>query len=199
VFSGPTSTESEIGGLSFEDVDRQFQELQGRLLGCVHDSADRFGFIGGRVALRMRVDRRGNVRWAYLSDTTLGDRDAERCVLEVVKSRTWPRPLSGEGLAETSFDVEPADEPSALPAHKGSLLAQRASALTRQCRKGLSGDFRATAYVGSKGELLTVGVSPPDEAGETASDCIVDALRDVRVGNLGASLRAPAKVSFRLR
>lgn len=196
--TGPTSYEGDIGGLSQEDVEEQFQALRPRLIDCVRRASDRLTFIGGRVSLRMRIDRKGHVRWAYLNDTTLGDRDSERCVLQVVQSRTWPRPLSGEGLAETSFDVDPAESPVAWPKYKTLALAQRASAATRKCRKGIAGDFHATAYVGAKGEVLAAGVSPPDERGEEASDCIAEALRDLRVGGLVADQRAAAKVSFRI-
>jgi len=196
---GPSSFEAEIGGLSQEDVDEQFQALRPRLLDCVHRASSQMSYLGGRVSLRMRVDRSGNVRWAYLNDSTLGDRDTELCVLDIVKSRTWPLPLSGEGLAETSFDVEPAEPPASLPAYKSSWLAQRATVATRQCRKGIAGAFTATAYIGPDGELLSVGIAPPNEKGEEASDCVVDALRALRIGRLAAPDHPASKVSFRIR
>lgn len=196
--TGPTSYEGDIGGLSQEDVEEQFQALRPRLIDCVRRASSRLSWIGGRVSLRMRIDRAGAVRWAYLNDTTLGDRDTERCVLQVVQSRSWPRPLSGEGLAETSFDVDPAEPPVAWPKYKTNALAQRASAATRKCRKGIAGDFHATAYVDARGEVLAAGVSPPNERGEEASDCIAEALRDLRVGGLVADQSAAAKVSFRI-
>jgi hypothetical protein len=147
----------------------------------------------------MRVDRAGHVRWAYLSDTTLGDRAAETCVLELVKSRKWPRPKSGEGLAETSFEVDAADAPRELSAPRASLFARQAGFATRNCRKGLPSGFVATAYLSAKGEVLAAGVAPPNETGEAASDCIVEALRNVRAQGLVAARDAPAKVSVRIR
>jgi hypothetical protein len=197
-FAGPASAESEIGGLSLEDIERELQKLEPRFSSCVRRATDGASFIGGSFSLRLRLDRRGNVRWAYLADNTLGDREAERCVLAVAKGRTWPRPLSGEGLAETSFVVEPGDEPAAMPSGLGTALRRRASALTRRCRAGLSGTFRATAYFGPSGDLLSVGVSPPDEAGEVASDCIAEALGGLRAPRLGRNVEPAAKVTFRL-
>lgn len=194
---GASFFEAEIGGLSQEDVDEQFQALLPRMVGCVRRTSGQASYLGGRVSLRMRVDRAGSVRWAYLADSTLGDRDVERCVLDLVRSRTWPKPLSGEGLAETSFDIEPADDPAALPAHQRSWLAQRASVATRGCRKGIDGVFTATAYVDPNGQLLSVGVAPPSERGEEAADCVIEALRALRVGKLASA--EPSKVSFRIR
>jgi hypothetical protein len=200
VDKGPSSYEGDIGGLSQEDVEEQFDALRPRLIECVRSASGRLSSIGGRVSLKMRTDRAGNVRWVYLSDSTLGDRDTERCVLRVVQSRTWPRPLSGEGLAQTSFDVDPSEAPLPLPKYKTALLAQRARAATRKCRKGIAGAFQATAYVGPAGEVLAAGVAPPDERGEEASDCIAEALRDVRIGAVAAMDHgAVAKASFPLR
>jgi hypothetical protein len=197
---GPTSYEGDIGGLSQEDVEEQFQALRPRLVDCVRKASGRLTEIGGRVTLRMRMDRSGNVRWAYLTDSTLGDRDTERCVLREVQSRTWPRPLSGEGLAESSFEVEPAEVPRTLPSYKASLLAQRARVATSRCRKGIRGAFQATVYVGHGGDVIAVGVAPPNETAEQASDCVAEAVRELRVGAVAAMDRnAVAKASFPIR
>jgi hypothetical protein len=193
VAPGPSEYETEIGGLSQYDVERELEKLEPKLVACVHRSAENMTYLGGRVSLRMRLDLSGNVRWAYLNETTLGDRETERCMLSVVKSRKWPRPMSGEGLAETSFAVDPADEPRELPSYKGALLARRASAATRACRKGVRGEFMATAYFDERGRLLSVGIAPPDESGERAADCVADALSDLHIRDRGAA----SKVSFR--
>ncbi len=196
---GAVYYESEIGGLSQEDVSEHFLALRPRLEDCVHKAAGRMSVLGGHVNLRMRLDGQGQVRWAYLVDSTLGDREAELCVLRLVKNRSWPKPLSGEGLAEASFEVQPAEPPGDLPGFKRRLLAERANAATQRCRRGISGEFRATAYVGQNGNVLSAGVAPPSEQGETVSDCVVDALRGIRVGRLRAGQSGAAKISFELR
>ncbi len=195
---GPASYEAEIGGLSHDDVKKKFDDLRPQLMACVEQATNRLSVVGGRVSLRMRVGRDGSLRWAYLSDSTLGDRDAERCVLETVKSQTWPKPLSGDGLAEMGFEVEPADSPGTLSSSKMTLLEKRAIKATRSCREGIRGEFRATVYVSRSGKLLSVGVTPPDQRGETASDCIAEALRGLRLGRLAVKERA-SKASFELR
>ncbi|HMR06025.1 MAG TPA: hypothetical protein PKA88_09605 [Polyangiaceae bacterium] len=195
---GATYYESEIGGLSQEDVSEHFLALRPRLEDCVRRASGRMSTLGGRVNLRMRLDREGQVRWAYLNESTLGDRDAELCVLRLVKGRSWPKPLSGEGLAETSFEVEPAEVPTDLSGFKGRLLAERARAVTRRCRKGVRGEFRATAYVAGSGNVLSAGVAPSSEQAEAASDCVVEALRGLRVGPLAGAQTTAAKISFDL-
>ena len=143
------SIEAEIGGMSQYGVEQRWAELHPRFIRCVEQASTRLSAIGGRVSVKMRVDRSGKVRWAYLTDTTLGDREAELCVLELVKSRRWPQPKSGEGLAETSFEVEAADAPRELPAARASGFARQAGAATRDCRRGVAGAFVATVYLES--------------------------------------------------
>ncbi|MBI5534672.1 MAG: hypothetical protein HY898_18245 [Deltaproteobacteria bacterium] len=196
---GPTSTDSDIGGLSQEDVEDQFKTLHPRFLDCVQRTSSRINYVGGRVALRMRITKQGEVRWAYLTESTLGDRDAERCVLDVVRHQTWPRPLSGEGLAESSFEVDPSEAPITWPQYKTAALADRAMGVTRRCRKGIGGTFQATAYVGPKGDVIAAGVAPPNSKGEEVADCFAEALRAIQVGNLTVGQRKAAKVSFAIR
>lgn len=195
---GPSSVESEIGGMSQDGVERKLAELQPRFIACVEQASRRLSAIGGRVSVRLRVDKRGAVRWAYLSDSTLGDRDAENCVLKQLWSQRWPLPKSGEGLAETTFEVDAADAPREISGTRASSFARQAGFATRACRKGLPPGFVATAYVNAEGEVLSAGVAPPNEAAESASDCIVDALRGARFAGLGAARETPAKVSVRI-
>jgi len=215
---GPSSFGSEIGGLSQEDVEEQFQALQSEFLQCVDRAADDLSWIGGSVRIQMRLDPAGRVRWVHLTDSTLGDRDTERCLLDKIRQRTWPRPLSGDGLAETTFEVEPSVRPLTWPRFKTSALAHRARAATRTCWKGVDGKFMATAYVEPGGRVIAAGVAFPNELksansndeptsdnsaarieeSEKASDCIAVALRELRVKSLTVAQRSTAKVSFSL-
>lgn len=194
--AGPSSVASEIGGMSHDGVEQSLKELHPAFIQCVEQASQRLSAIGGRVSVRMRVDPQGNVRWAYLSDTTLGDREAEACVLDLVKGRRWPQPKSGDGLAETSFEVDAAVSPRELSAAKAKKLARSAGKATRSCRKGVPGKFLATVYVGRTGKVLSAGVAPPNEKAESASDCIAAALLGVRARGVVPGQNAPAKVSL---
>ena len=93
-----------------------------------------------------------------------------------------------------SFDVEPIETPGSLSEKRSAQLAKRASAATRKCIRGIRGEFLATAYVAADGRVLAAGVAPPDEKGETASDCISDALLELKVKR--GRERQASKVSF---
>jgi hypothetical protein len=63
------------------------------------------------------------------------------------------------------------------------------------CKSSGSGSFEATLYVSTDGTVLAGSVTPPDEAGEDAVDCLVDALKSAQFSSPGSW---PAKVTFSL-
>ncbi len=190
VDTGPTSMESEIGGLNEEAMDQAFASLD--VNHCIEQRGDT---LGGELKLKMRIDRRGGARWVYLSKSTLGDRDAEKCVLDLVRAKSWPRPLGGEGLAEKEFTIDPRAEPATLDERRTLAQIAHARAEAGKCRRGVAGSFFATVYLEPDGHVLTAGVSVPSEKGEDVADCVVEAVRKVRFQ------RAPkaAKLSFEIR
>jgi hypothetical protein len=192
---GADSVESEIGGMNHEDVEAQFAQLQEPILRCVREGTDRVRVMGGRFAVKLRINRKGEVVSAYLKESTLGDRATERCVLSVARSASWPKPLGGEGLAERSFDVDPSVEPIQWKPEKARGPKKSVGQRVQQCKVGVEGPFVATVYVSSKGNVLAAGVAPPDAAAEEAADCVADAVRGMKFGSPG---RKPAKVTFEL-
>jgi hypothetical protein len=193
--TGPTYMESEIGGMNWDAMDDAFAALQAPLERCLEDGVSRVSELGGHFKLSLRIDKRGATRWVYLSESTLGDRDTEKCVLDLARSKKWPKPLGGEGLAEKSFDIDPRAEPISWEEKKVRRALSHAHGEIARCRKGIPGSFVATAYVRPDGRVLSAGVATPSERGEEAADCVVDAIRKLRFGSPGS--RA-AKVSFSL-
>jgi len=191
--TGPTSMESEIGGLNEEAMDKAFASLD--VNHCIEQFGDKLETLGGELKLKLRIDRRGSARWAYLSQSTLGDRDAEKCVLDLVRAKSWPRPLGGEGLAEKNFTIDPRTEPATLEERRTLVQVAQARVEAGKCRRGVAGSFFATVYLQPDGRVVTAGVAVPSEKGEDVADCVVEALRRVRFRG------APklAKLSFEIR
>ena len=192
---GPTYMESEIGGLNHDAMDDTFASMQRQLQSCLEDGLSRVNELGGHFKLSLRIDRQGATRWVHLSESTLGDRDTEKCVIDLARNMTWPRPLGGEGLAEKSFDIDPRAEPISWEEKRVRRALSYAHGALARCRKGVPGHFVATAYVRPDGRVLSAGVATPHEKGEEAADCMVDAIRKLRFGSPGRRL---AKVSFEL-
>lgn len=192
---GPASIESEIGGMSDYDVERAVERFRPALDGCFGDASERNAALGGRLTLNLRVSKSGAVKHAYLSESTLGDRATEKCILDKAKARAWPKPLGGDGLIAQRFDIDARTVAIVLDEKRVQRQVSEARRTTSRCRRGIPGGFMATAYVKPDGRVLAAGVAVPNEHGEGAADCVVEAIRKVRF----AGSPKVAKVSFELR
>lgn len=192
--TGATYFESEIGGMNEDAVDDQFKRLSPSVTRCLENGTSRVEALGGSFTVSFRVDRQGHTRWAYMKSSTLGDRATESCVLEIVRNRSWPKPLSGEGLVQKTLDIEPSVAPHVVSASKVRSVVKLAKNKTALCRKGVTGAFSATAYLDPNGHVRAVGVAPPDEKGESVADCLVGEIQRLRFSGTGKL----AKVTFEI-
>lgn len=193
----PPAAHADIGGLNEADVERAFGKLSGAIEGCFATGSARVSALGGRFKMKLRIDAAGGLRWAYLAESTLGDRDTEKCLLDAAHAKTWPRPVGGEGLAEKSFEIESPQAPTALDEERFKVAIKLARKETAKCRKaGAWGVFQATTYLRYDGRVLAAGISPPNEKGEAVVDCMAKALKKLRFGSVGRKL---GKLSFELR
>ena len=193
--TGPTFYETETGGLNEDAMDSAFNALQRPLQGCLEQGMSRLAPLGGHLKLTMRIQRDGGAKWVYLSESTLGDRETEKCVLDLARGKTWPRPVGGEGVASKTFEFDPREQLDELDAKKARPGITQARTDAAKCRRGVRGKFTATAYLRADGRVLSAGVAPPDEKGEDVADCVVDAILKVRFKKHGGKA---AKVSFEI-
>lgn len=193
------STSAEIGGLSEEKVDKAFKSALSDFQRCLDDGAKRVEFLGGSVSFFIKIDESGKVDHAHLEKSTMGDRETEKCMLDSLRSKHWPKPVGGQhGLARKSFDFDPPNDVRAPTSWDGDRVSDTVSKLSRKlsaCKKGAHGAFEATLYVATDGSVLSAGVTPPDEPGEADVDCLVDALKAASWPSPGSW---PAKVTFSL-
>ena len=198
--SGPSlAVSGEIGALDEEKVTEAFSNSLRGLTKCLNDGAKRVEFIGGSVAFYVKVDGTGSITHTYLEQSSLGDRDTEKCMLDVLRAQTWPAPVGGEaGYARKSFDFDPPNDvrpPTEWDSENVSEAIGDKSADIAKCKNGSSGSFTVTMYVSTAGQPLAVGIAPPDEAGETAVDCLVEVIKGASYPKPGSW---PAKVTFNL-
>lgn len=183
----------ELGVLEVKKVDETFAGLKDSLQKCI-DRGNKFA--AGNILYAMRIDHGGKVKWAFAKDSSLGDRNVEKCMLDLLRSATWPVPEGGDdGLAEKPFDWPDREErpPTDWTAEDILPMVQKAKAKTDACRAGNSGIFRATMIVETSGKVASVGMAPPDEKSEGVVDCLVDVLKGMKLKSPGSW---PARVSF---
>jgi hypothetical protein len=184
------SVESEIGAMNEGKVKQIFQRSSADLSGCYNKGAQKIPYLAGEVRFVVRVAKDGSVRWAYLKDSSLGDRETEACMLGVLKAASWPKPEGGEGLAENSFNFEPGgEERQPVPWTMDQLgpAYRNAKGALAKCRKGAgTKGMKATMYVETDGKASAVGVSSTDEKGEAGVSCVVDALKGLKFPSPGS-------------
>jgi hypothetical protein len=195
---GAPSVSSEIGGLNEEQVNKTFESSLGALQRCLSQGSSRLELLGGSVSFFVKIDSTGAVDGAYLEKSSLGDRETEKCMLEALRAKKWPRPVGGEhGLARKSFDFDPPSDvrpPVDYDPDRLSKALSKISSKLSVCKHG-PGAYEATIYVGTDGAVLAAGVTPPDERGDGAVDCMVSALKASTFPSPGSW---PAKVTFAL-
>jgi hypothetical protein len=193
------SMSAEIGGLNEDKVDRTFQSALSDFQRCIDDGAKRVEFLGGSVSFFVQINTHGKVDGAHLEKSTIGDRDTEKCMLDTLRSKRWPKPVGGQhGLARKSFDFDPPNDVRAPTAWDGDRVSDGIAKLSKKlsaCKQGTSGSFEATLYVGTDGSVMAASVTPPDEAGESNVDCLVSTLKGASLPSPGSW---PAKVTFSL-
>jgi hypothetical protein len=191
------ATRSEIGGLNEEAVARSFERMNGEVENCFAKGSGKVKALGGHLTMKLRIDSQGALKWAYMSESTLGDRDTEKCLLDAARAKSWPLPVGGDGLADRAYDVDPPAPVKDIDPKKYRIALGLVGKETAKCRKrGTWGTkFRVTAYLRYDGLPVSVGMSPPNEKGEDVVDCMIKIIKKIKFGGIGRRL---GKISFDL-
>ena len=147
--SGPTPQVSqELGSIDQRKVEQTFAGLvSGALEGCHTKGRDRIEFLTGDVKVFLRIDGGGRMKYGYFEDSTLGDRETERCILGVFSAASWPKPEGGEAEVRRPGGAR---EPTAWPSDKVTAAlvdAKDVHKAVEKCKAGVKADFSVTAYV----------------------------------------------------
>lgn len=195
----PLAVSSEIGALDEDKVNEAFSGSIKELQRCLDRGSRRIEFIGGAVSFYVKVDGTGRLSHAHVEQSSLGDRETEKCMLDVLKQKSWPAPVGGEeGYARKSFDFDPPNDvrpPEAWSAERVQETLDKKSGDIAKCKNGSRGEFTVTMYVSADGDALGVGIAPPDESGEAVVDCLVDVIKGEKYPDPGGWA---AKVTFTL-
>jgi hypothetical protein len=174
--------EYELGAIDPALAKKRFDSLKPTWDGCWETAHSKNEALFGKVTLSLRTNHDGSVKWVYVTQSDLGDRSVEKCMLDSIKATNFGPPMDakeGEIKAyaygwEASDDDHPADVAS--PANISATL-QKAKKTLAACGAGAKGAITVTIHVAPKtGKALGVGVAVADPSAEKAVDCIVDVL-----------------------
>jgi hypothetical protein len=152
--SGPKLQMSqELGSIDQRKVEQTFASLvSGTLESCHKQGRDRVEYLTGDVKVFLRIDGNGRVKYGFFEDSTLGDRDTEKCIMGIFNGTAWPKPEGGEAEVRSGFGWGPGGErePTAWSSDKVTTALVESKDVKKdvdKCKRGVSGDFRVTAYV----------------------------------------------------
>jgi len=137
------------------------------------------------------------VQYGYFEDSTVGDRETEKCILGVLQAASWPKPQGGEAEVRKSFGFDaPGDvrAPTDWSADKIAAAIGKAQSKIDDCKAGVSGTFKGAAYVvpdGKHGKVQAAGLAAPSKDGADKIDCLVGVVQSLELPSPGSY---PAKV-----
>ena len=166
------------GTLSQYEIQNALEPRMMKFSRCVQKRAGDVEWVSGGIAFEFKVALDGSVASVYPSKSSFGDRETERCMLDIARGTRFPAPHGGE--AEFSWSLEvPLDPDVRTPvpwtaAEAGTVVNDRASELGAQCG---AGPFDLTAYVDVEGKVVAAGGSAQSEAGAAQLDCVTQAVQ----------------------
>jgi hypothetical protein len=184
------SARAEIGGMDELETAKAFDRVKTKFLSCYEKGLARVAYLAGDAHFMVRVTEEGKTRWAFMKESSLGNRDTELCMVDVVKTIRWPKPLGGEGLAEYTLPFDPPpDERQAVPwtaDHLGRTQHVVKSALSKcKAAAGTKG-LTVTLYVETDGTASSVGIASADQHGDEAADCVIAAMKAIKFPRPGS-------------
>ncbi len=184
------------GTISERAVHEGIQTRMTDFMKCVSKGYRRIDMLGGSIELAFRVRLDGSVAWAFPKSSDVGDRETERCVVDVARRVVFVRPQGGEAefTHPLSFDplddVRPPVQWSAVRLEE--VIAERSDEVASACGHG---EFVVTSYVDRGGRVLGAGAATTDDAAASKLDCVVRSVHEWTMPDPGSY---PAKVTFAL-
>jgi len=185
------------GTLSQSEIQNALEPRMLKFSRCVQRRSGDVEWISGRLEFSFHVALDGSVASVFPSGGGMGDRESERCMIDIAKGVRFHAPHGGE--ADFSWPLEvPLDpevrEPVVWDASQANeVLLANAQAALEVCGGGA---FSITAYIDPDGHVVSAGAvtSSVDDAAKL--DCITDAIKGWVFPSPGSYA---ARVSFGLR
>jgi TonB family protein len=172
--------DNEMGVMDTDDVEATLQEHFEDVRDCYTRAGKAQRYAGGKVLLRFMVAGNGIAQDVWVLESSLGNYDVERCLVEVGrkirfhapngnKATTFEYPV--EFRSQSGMEILDVDGPKVE--HDVAILLPQLAA----CGQLASERVSANIYIESNGVPSSVGLATAAALDEDAGDCVVQTIR----------------------
>ncbi len=168
-----------LGTLNDEEIAGPFERRWDDVTRCFADAKNKtkLWYLAGKVELKVRVAHAGEIKSVYVSSSTVGSYEVERCILAIAKELTFSKPHGGSE-AEFTYPIEFRGKAAIMPwdqARVAPVMAKHKKDVSL-CRKALHlpPSVMMTLYVAPGGKVTSAGFHADAPLDETFAQCLAD-------------------------
>jgi hypothetical protein len=179
-----------LGTLSSTEITRALDPRMPQFARCLGKYAEELPWLSGQLLMAFRVGVDGRVRRVHPAQSDLGDRNTERCLLEVAAATRFPPPHGGE--AEFRWSLEGPSDPEVRAPDPYVAVAAALPVLRAAVASCAVEALKVTAYVDDSGRVVAAGVASVERLPDESLDCVVRGL-------IGLALPSPGSYAAKLQ
>jgi TonB family protein len=169
-----------LGTLNDEEIAGPFQRSWDEVTECYQQAQQKLWYVGGRVEIHVKIDQAGEPRAAWVSSSTFGNYDAERCLVAVAQKLHFSKPHGGRE-AEFTYPIEfrsrsaitTWDEARVAP----HMMRHKQDVRTCKVHGRLPPTLMLTMYVAPGGRVTSAGLAADAPLDENFAACLVGKTR----------------------
>jgi TonB family protein len=174
------TVDNELGVLDTEEVDATLKQHFDEIRGCYHRAGKAQRYAGGRVMLRFLVGGDGIAQDVLVVESSLGNYDVERCLVEVGRRISFHAPAGHKATTfEYPVEFRSTNQVAVLDVD-GMKLDHDLSVFLPQlaaCGQLSALDASAMMYIEPNGFPGSVGLAAGTTLDEDVADCMVQTIR----------------------
>lgn len=172
-------------------VDAIFTEQQAGFRNCNDEKPG--PYVSGTARLQFLLDERGRVDEVFVTESDIGSRAVEDCLVRTARFLEFPLPQgSGPARFVRAFPFNEAAHRVSRPMPESwgytQIRARREE--IRRCRRtyGYEGPFHLTTYVGGRGKVMSAGFHARQQTADDFADCVLAVVRDTQFPDAGSAI-----------
>jgi TonB family protein len=178
------SLSSEVGVVDSADVEATIQDHFDEVRNCYARAGKAQKYAGGKVLLRFLIAGDGAAQDVWVLESSLGNYDVERCLVEVGRRIRFNAPVGNKATTfeypvefRSSTHAAVLDIDGTKAAHDVAMLLPQLA----ECGRVADEDVNAIVYIEPNGLPGSVGLAGAGALDEDAGDCVVQTIRGWRM------------------